>query len=68
MNFHHFTCRNYLRKNRYVSYEQIVDKVNSVQAVTPKDILTFAWQIAKGMNYLTDMKVSLTSLDYFIWL
>ncbi|KAK6628279.1 hypothetical protein RUM43_002091 [Polyplax serrata] len=51
------SLRNYLRKNRYVSYEQIVDKVNSVQAVTPKDILTFAWQIAKGMNYLTDMKL-----------
>jgi proto-oncogene tyrosine-protein kinase Ret len=26
--------------------------------VTPKDILSFAWQISKGMAYLSDIKVS----------
>lgn len=26
-------------------------------AITPRDILSFAWQISKGMAYLTDIKV-----------
>jgi hypothetical protein len=25
---------------------------------TPRDILSFAWQISKGMAYLSDIKVS----------
>jgi len=29
---------------------------------TPKDILSFAWQISKGMAYLSDIKVSKTAL------
>lgn len=26
--------------------------------ITPRDILSFAWQISKGMSYLSDMKVN----------
>jgi len=29
---------------------------------TPKDILSFAWQISKGMAYLSDIKVSKTAI------
>jgi proto-oncogene tyrosine-protein kinase Ret len=32
--------------------------VENIEPITAKDVLTFAWQIAKGMAYLTDMKVS----------
>lgn len=29
----------------------------NVAKVTPREILSFAWQICKGMAYLTDIKV-----------
>lgn len=31
--------------------------------VNPKDILSFAWQVSKGMAYLSDMKVIYSSLN-----
>ena len=34
-------------------------------AITPKDILSFAWQICKGMAYLTDMKVKPRNVQLF---
>jgi hypothetical protein len=65
-------CRNYLRKSRHLESEgQIprsftpttwsgtpvqMDRTNL--PTTPKDILSFAWQISKGMAYLSDIKVS----------
>jgi proto-oncogene tyrosine-protein kinase Ret len=32
---------------------------------TPRDILSFAWQISKGMAYLSDIKVSTTVHSYY---
>lgn len=37
--------------------------LEGVTTVTPKTILTFAWHIAKGMAYLTDMKVGLKRIS-----
>ena len=31
--------------------------------LSPRDILGFAWQIAKGMNYLADMKVRIARAE-----
>ncbi|KAL0274572.1 UNVERIFIED_CONTAM: hypothetical protein PYX00_002674 [Menopon gallinae] len=57
----HGSLRNYLRRNRNFGSElQLNDKESEtsyMQSITPKDILTFAWQIAKGMAYLTEMKL-----------
>ncbi|TGZ49239.1 Proto-oncogene tyrosine-protein kinase receptor Ret [Temnothorax longispinosus] len=30
--------------------------------ITPRDILSFAWQISKGMGYLADIKISVPSI------
>lgn len=32
--------------------------------VTPQEVLGFSWQIAKGMAYLSDMKVIYESWNY----
>ena len=71
-------CRNYLRKSRHLESEgQIQRSFSSTPTTwsgtpvemdrtnipaTPKDILSFAWQISKGMAYLSDIKVSKTAL------
>lgn len=63
-------CRNYLRKSRHLEVESrlplaslvspsedqdLID--SSVYAIKPRDILSFAWQISKGMTYLSEIKV-----------
>jgi len=66
-------CRNYLRKIRHLESDGRIphsftstpttwsgtsaemDRTNL--PTTPKDILSFAWQISKGMAYLSDIKV-----------
>lgn len=63
-------CRNYLRHSRHLESEvraggcSSLSNVVSCEAdgrsmytVTPRDILSFAWQISKGMAYLADIKV-----------
>lgn len=72
-------CRNYLRKTRHLESDgQIPCSFISTPAVrsatpvdvgrtnvpaTPRDILSFAWQISKGMAYLSDIKVSNATPD-----
>ena len=71
-------CRNCLRKIRHLESDSLIQRsVTSTSTarpgtavemdrtklpVTPKDILSFAWQISKGMAYLSDIKVSKTAL------
>ena len=71
-------CRNYLRKSRHLESDGLIQRsfrstptTRSGTAVemdrtnipaTPKDILSFAWQISKGMAYLSDIKVSKAAL------
>ena len=38
------------------SYSSI-ETMSPAQVLSPKDILTFAWQIARGMEYLSRMKL-----------
>lgn len=50
------SLRNYLRLSRKL--EESGDlKVDGVEQVTAKDVLSFSWQICKGMAYLADMKL-----------
>ncbi|XP_047498673.1 proto-oncogene tyrosine-protein kinase receptor Ret-like [Penaeus chinensis] len=56
------SLRNYLKRSRHFEFENRVGSGPSEgtagdYAVTPKDLLSFAWQICKGMSYLTDMKL-----------
>jgi len=71
-------CRNYFRKIRHLESDgQIQRPIASASTTrpgtavevdrtnipaTPKDILSFAWQISKGMAYLSVIKVSKTAL------
>ncbi|XP_059619211.1 uncharacterized protein LOC132263457 [Phlebotomus argentipes] len=50
------SLRNYLRLSRKIECAGI-DFTNGVEPVTVKDILSFAWQICKGMSYLTEIKL-----------
>lgn len=56
------SLRNYLKKHRQ-SNNDIGKESNlyldNLTPLTSTHILTFAWQIAKGMAYLTEMKVRL---------
>lgn len=52
----HGSLRNYLRISRKIECAG-VEYPDGVEAVTVKDILSFAWQICKGMAYLTDNKL-----------
>lgn len=52
----HGSLRNYLRLSRKIECAGI-EYPDGVEAVTVKDILSFAWQICKGMTYLTDNKL-----------
>jgi hypothetical protein len=70
--------RNYLRKSRHLDSDcqiprSAISTATSRSATpvemdrtnlpaTPKDILSFAWQISKGMAYLSDIKVSKPAL------
>lgn len=62
--------RNYLRRSRHLESEgqtpcsgamlgalEPDPPKQPVCKISPKDILSFAWQISKGMAYLSDMKV-----------
>ncbi|XP_050715966.1 proto-oncogene tyrosine-protein kinase receptor Ret-like isoform X2 [Eriocheir sinensis] len=56
------SLRNYLKRSRHAEFENRVgsgpaEGTTADYAITPKDILSFAWQICKGMAYLTDMKL-----------
>lgn len=54
----HGSLRNYLRLSRKLECNNI-EFTNGVEPITVKDILSFAWQICKGMTYLTEIKVKL---------
>ncbi|KAK9296820.1 hypothetical protein QLX08_009233 [Tetragonisca angustula] len=65
------SLRNYLRRSRHLesgirsdgctSLSNVVacdaEGTRPVYTVTPRDILSFAWQISKGMAYLADIKL-----------
>lgn len=54
------SLRNYLRLSRKVEMKlEFADnqELNDITPVTVHDVLSFAWQISKGMAYLADMKV-----------
>ncbi|KAL1115765.1 hypothetical protein AAG570_006055 [Ranatra chinensis] len=52
------SLRNYLRKSRNVNPPDPGEPETEPRVdVTPKDILSFAWQICKGMSYLTEIKL-----------
>lgn len=51
------SLRSYLRLSRKIECAG-VDFSDGVEPVNVKMMLTFAWQICKGMNYLTELKVS----------
>ncbi|CAK9821735.1 Proto-oncogene tyrosine-protein kinase receptor Ret [Anthophora retusa] len=66
------SLRNYLRRSRHLESEgriggcgsslpneelQALDRAVTAYTVTPRDILSFAWQISKGMAYLADIKL-----------
>lgn len=72
-------CRNYLRKSRHLESDgqipcsfgstptmrpdTLVETECTTAPATPRDILSFAWQISKGMAYLSDIKVCTTDPD-----
>lgn len=49
------SLRNYLRLSRKLECSGM--EPDGVKPVTVKDILSFAWQICKGMAYLTEIKL-----------
>ena len=51
------SLRDYLRKSRGIMKPQPDNLDLEVEILTPNDILTFAWQIARGMDYLSRMKL-----------
>lgn len=56
----HGSLRNYLRRSRLVLPEQQQQNPSSVMvtpAVTPRDLLSFAWQISQAGAYLCEMKL-----------
>lgn len=52
----HGSLRNYLRLSRKLECNGM-EPTDGVQPVTVKDILSFAWQICRGMTYLTEIKL-----------
>lgn len=53
----HGSLRNYLRLSRKLECHGI-EFTDGVEPITVKDVLSFAWQICKGMTYLTEIKVT----------
>ena len=52
------SLRDYLRQSRgIVRPVPNNEYVKEIQILSPKELLTFAWQIAKGMEYLSGMKL-----------
>ena len=72
------SCSNYLKKITHLESDGLIPHSFSFTPTmwsgtpeemdrldlpaTPRDILSFAWQISKGMAYLSDIKVSKTTL------
>ena len=56
----HGSLRNYLRRSRLVLPEQqhYAHASQIAPAVTPRDLLSFAWQISQAGAYLSEMKVN----------
>jgi proto-oncogene tyrosine-protein kinase Ret len=52
---------NYLRTSRNLD-SVAIEYENGVEPMTVKDILSFAWQICKGMSYLAENRVISTLL------
>jgi proto-oncogene tyrosine-protein kinase Ret len=50
------SLRSYLRLSRKLDESSDL-KIDGVETVTATDVLSFAWQICKGMSYLTEMKL-----------
>lgn len=53
---HFGSLKNYLRLSRNVTDTE-TNYQNEVEPVTERDVLSFVWQISKGMAYLADMKL-----------
>ncbi|XP_058446253.1 uncharacterized protein LOC131427255 isoform X2 [Malaya genurostris] len=51
------SLKNYLRLSRKLEDLNLADYENAIEPITVKDILSFAWQISKGMAYLTEIKL-----------
>ncbi|KAA0187592.1 hypothetical protein HAZT_HAZT005622 [Hyalella azteca] len=52
--------RNFLRRSRHYEFEEGVGAAQDAGqdlTVTPRDLLSFAWQICKGMTYLASLKL-----------
>lgn len=70
--------RNYLRRSRHLKSEsgrfpsstfdenEVHYDEPNISKVTPKEILSFAWQICKGMAYLSEIKVIFSKIDQTI--
>ncbi|XP_063699474.1 uncharacterized protein LOC134830049 [Culicoides brevitarsis] len=52
---HFGSLKNFLRMSRKAGTQN--EYINQVEPITEKDVLSFAWQISKGMSYLADMKL-----------
>ena len=52
----------YLRKSRGIEDTYNTGEKRPSSTLTEKDLLSFAWMIADGMNYLSTMKVEHTTL------
>lgn len=51
------SLKNHLRLSRKLEIMNSADYENAIEPITVKDILSFAWQISKGMAYLTEIKL-----------
>ncbi|XP_055597573.1 uncharacterized protein LOC129747397 [Uranotaenia lowii] len=51
------SLKNYLRLSRKLEVMNSADYENAIAPITVKDILSFSWQISKGMAYLTEIKL-----------
>ena len=59
------SLKDFLRQKRNIiqqqqpplTYSSLDTMTTASQVLSPKDILTFAWQIARGMEYLSRMKL-----------
>lgn len=52
---HFGSLKNFLRLSRGAKTN--AEYINQVEPISEKDVLSFAWQISKGMSYLADMKL-----------
>lgn len=55
----HGSLRNYLRRSRLVlpEHQHYSHTSQLAPAITPRDLLSFAWQISQAGAYLSEMKV-----------